>query len=341
MKTSPLGFGIVGTGFIAGMIADALARSTNAKLIAVSSRRIDSARSFVATRPGVAAVQGLDDLLARSDVEAVYMATPTANREEIALAAVAAGKHILVEKPFLNHASVVRMTGAALAKSVAFMDATNFVHHPRTAAIKEASAEKIGTPRTLHTFFYFPMTDRNNIRYDVKLEPMGALGDMAWYSMRAIVEYLRPQGGITKVVAVAERDAMTNAVVRATGLIAFDGGEVSTFDVGYTSGTTMMDWQLVGTRGVIGMDDFVLDWTDTWANKNPDIQTGYFHRAGMVTRKDVTFIPTPSKTAAEVAMIETFADMAMSGDAPRRAAFAAASLKTQEYLDAIWKATGS
>ena len=103
----------------------------------------------------------------------------------------------------------------------------------------------------------------------------------------------------------------------------------------------MMESHLVGTRGVIGMDDFVLDWTDCWANKNPDIQTGYFQRTGMVTRKDVTFISTPSKTAAEVAMIETFADMAVSGDAARRAAFATASLKTQEYLDAIWKAAAS
>jgi len=61
----------------------------------------------------------------------------------------------------------------------------------------------------------------------------------------------------------------------------------------------------------------------------------------MVTRKDLTFVPTPSKTAAEVAMIETFADLAASGDTARRAAFAAASLKTQEDLDAIWKGAGS
>jgi hypothetical protein len=62
---------------------------------------------------------------------------------------------------------------------------------------------------------------------DAKAEPMGALGDMAWYSMRAVVEYLRPQGQITKVVTVAVRDPETTTVVRASGLIAFDAGEVS------------------------------------------------------------------------------------------------------------------
>ena len=45
---SQLRFGIVGTGMIAGAIADAIANSTKARLTAVSSRRIDKAVSFVA-----------------------------------------------------------------------------------------------------------------------------------------------------------------------------------------------------------------------------------------------------------------------------------------------------
>ena len=338
MSTSRLGFGIVGTGMIAGVIADAIAKSSNATLIAVSGRQIDTAQTFVATRPEVAAVRGHDALLTRADVAAVYVATPTAAKEDIALAAIAAGKHVLIDKPFMDHASLARLTKAAANKRVAFMDATHFVHHPRTAAIKKASAEKIGVPRSLHTTFYFPFADRGNIRFDVKMEPMGALGDMAWYSMRAVVEYLRPKGHIKTAVTVPERDSKTTAVVRASGLIAFDSGEVSTFNVGYTAGTALMDLQLLGTSGVIGMDDFVLDWTDSFAFKNPGIKTGYTHRTGTATRTDVTFIPTPSTTPGQVAMIETFADLATSGNTARREEFAASSLRTQEYLDAIWGA---
>ena len=55
---------------------------------------------------------------------------------------------------------------------------------------------------------------------------MTALGDMAWYSMRAVVEYLQPRGRITKVVVAPERDPETDAIVRASGLIAFEGGQV-------------------------------------------------------------------------------------------------------------------
>jgi predicted dehydrogenase len=340
-KMPQLRFGIVGTGMIAGVVANAIAAAQNARLTAVSSRRIENAQSFTANRRGVAAVQGIDGLLSRADVDAVYIATPTVAKEEIARAAIAARKHILIDKPFADHASVLRMTQAASAKGVAFMDATHFVHHPRTAAIREASAAKIGSPRSLHTTFYFPFTDRNNIRFDRTQEPMTALGDMAWYSMRAVVEYLRPTGRITKVVTVPERDPDTLAIIRASGLIAFEGALVSTFDVGYTANTLIMDLQLLGTAGVIGMDDFVLDWANSFAFKNRRLKAGYVYRTGTATRKDATFVPTPSKTAQEVAMIEDFAELAFSGNTAQQADYANASLKTQEYLDALWVAAGS
>jgi predicted dehydrogenase len=325
---------------IAGVVADAIAKAANARLTSVSSRRIENAQGFTAKRKGVAAVEGIDALISRADVDAAYIATPTVAKEKIALAAIAAGKHVLVDKPFTDHSSVRRMTEAAKAHGVAFMDATHFVHHPRTAAIRAASPGKIGSPRSLHTTFYFPFTDRNNIRFDLKQEPMTALGDMAWYSMRAVVEYLRPEGRITKVVTVPERDPNTSAIVRASGLIAFDGGQVSTFDVGYTTSTLVMDLQLLGTTGVIGMDDFVLDWAKGFASQNPKIKAGYVYRTGMATRKDATFVPTPSNTPQKVAMIEAFAELAVSGDAAQRAAYADSSLMTQEYLDALWLAAG-
>lgn len=332
---SHLKFGIVGTGMIAGVIADAIAKSENAVLTAVSGRQIATAQNFVANRPGVTPVQGSDALLT-TDVQAVYVATPTSAKEEIALAAIAAGRHVLVDKPFASNASVRRMAEAAAAKGLLFMDATHFVHHPRTALVK--ASEQIGAPRSLHTTFYFPFSDRNNIRFDKKVEPMGAIGDMAWYSMRAVVEYLRPAGEIIRTITVPERDAHTGAVIRASGLIAFEGGEISTFDVGYTCGTSISDLQLLGTRGVIAMDDFVLDWNNSFAFSNPDIPAGYTYRTAMATRKEVAFIPTPASTPAEVAMIGTFSEIVASGDATRRAAFAASSLKTQEYVDAIWRA---
>lgn len=335
------GFGIVGTGMIAGVIADAIAKSSNARLAAVSSRRLENAQRFTANRTGAAPVEGVADFLKRTYVDAVYLATPTVAKEEIALAAIAAGKHVLVDKPFAGRDSVLRMTRAAADRNVLFMDATHFVHHPRTATIREKTAEQIGAPRSLHTSFYFPFSDRNNIRFDASQEPMTALGDMAWYSMRAVVEYLCPRGRITTVTTVPERDPATAAIIRASGLIAFEGGEVSTYDIGYTASTVLMDLQLLGTTGVIGMDDFVLDWTNSFPFQNPDIPIGYTLRTGMATRRDAVFISTPTKTPQEVLMVENFARLATSPDASQRATFAESTLKTQEYLDAAWAAANS
>ena len=122
------------------------------------------------------------------------------------------------------------------------------------------------------------------------------------------------------------------------GIDRVEDGAVSTFDVGYTAGTALLDLQLLGTTGVIGMDDFVLDWTNSFPFNNPDIQTGYAHRTGMATRKEFTFVPTPSKIPQQVLMIDAFADLAATGDAAQRARYIDASLKTQEYLDALWAA---
>ena len=56
-KMPELGFAVVGTGFIAGVIAEAITKSKSAKLVAVSSRRLENAQNWVAKYPGAAAVE--------------------------------------------------------------------------------------------------------------------------------------------------------------------------------------------------------------------------------------------------------------------------------------------
>lgn len=285
-----LKFGVVETGFIAGVVAKSITASEVGALTAVSSRKQETAQAFVANFEGAAAVEGVENLLARDDVDAVYVATPTSTKEKITLAAITAGKHVLVDKPFMNSDSVKRMIEAAASQGVFFMDATYFVHHPRTKEIRQGFSNLIGLPQSLHTTFYFPFSDRNNIRFDPSQEPTGAVGDMAWYSMRAVVEYLQPKGDLTTIAVVSERDAETRSVIRLSGLVGFESGETSTFDVGYTAGTAIMDLSLLGTDGMIVLDDFVLDWNNSFAFQNPDTKCGYIHRNGMAARQDFTFI---------------------------------------------------
>lgn len=328
------GFGIVGTGFIARGVADAIEAAANARLAAVCSRSRATADAFVAGRPGARAVEGVPALLARDDVDAVYVAIPTAEKERVALAAISSGRHVLVDKPFVDAPSVERMARAAAAAGRVFMDATHFVHHPRRDALRAALAERIGEPRVLHGVFYTALNDRSNIRFDPAREPTGALGDLGWYCMRAVVEYLQPPSALSRTEAVCRRDPETGAVTHVTGLLAFESGESATFGVGFESGTMVNALSLFGTRGVITMDDFMMNWTNSFEFQAADVPTGFTHRRGSMTPRDFTFVETPSETPPHVLMIQNFTHLARSGALRTRAAAAAST--TQHYLDAVW-----
>ncbi|MEM7123697.1 MAG: Gfo/Idh/MocA family oxidoreductase [Pseudomonadota bacterium] len=332
------GFGVVGTGMIAREVADAIQQAGNARLVAVSSRSLSRAEAFVAGRAGTQAVEGLEPLLARDDVAAVYVGIPTALKEAVALASTAAGKHVLVDKPFMDAASVERMADAAAAAGLVFMDATHFVHHPRRDAVRAAADEQIGKRFGLQCVFYSPLDDRSDIRFDPTLEPTGALGDLGWYCMRAIVEYLRPEGAVSEAEVVLRRDTSTGAVTEAIGAFGFESGETMTFGSGFQCGTRLEDFRLLGEKGALAMDDFVMNWTNSIGSQAADVPTGYTIRTRSMTPQDFVFTETPSKASQHVLMIEDFVNLAGSDDTEARSAYANASIQTQSLLDVVWAA---
>ena len=97
-STGNRGFGIVGTGVIAAMHADAIASLPSARLVAVTDVAAGAATAFAAAR-GCAAEPGLDALLGRADVEVVCVCVPSGLHAEIGVHAAKAGKHLAVEKP--------------------------------------------------------------------------------------------------------------------------------------------------------------------------------------------------------------------------------------------------
>jgi predicted dehydrogenase len=98
MATAPLGFGIIGAGTIAGFHAQAIAQLTGARLVGVASRSDANARK-VADTHGAFATTDPAALLARPDLHVVCITTPSGAHLEPALAAIRAGKHVVIEKP--------------------------------------------------------------------------------------------------------------------------------------------------------------------------------------------------------------------------------------------------
>jgi len=98
MPVNELGFAILGTGMVARYHATAIERTPGARLVAVC--RSDPARAEEsATQFGVACLTDYAALLARADVDAVCICTPSGLHAEQTIAAARAGKHVLVEKP--------------------------------------------------------------------------------------------------------------------------------------------------------------------------------------------------------------------------------------------------
>jgi UDP-N-acetyl-2-amino-2-deoxyglucuronate dehydrogenase len=99
-QTKPvLGFGIIGVGMIADFHARALAEVPGAQLIGVASRQSTNAAEFAHKHGAAFSTTSVDELVARPDIQAVCITTPSGAHLRPALAAIRAGKHVVIEKP--------------------------------------------------------------------------------------------------------------------------------------------------------------------------------------------------------------------------------------------------
>ena len=113
MTAGRLGWGVVGAGAIATRVVTDLVGVTGADRVAVAASRSSSAEAFAA-RVGFARAGTLEPLLDDDAVDVVYVATPHTAHHAVARAALAAGKAVLVEKPFTaSRASTRELVGQA------------------------------------------------------------------------------------------------------------------------------------------------------------------------------------------------------------------------------------
>jgi predicted dehydrogenase len=331
-----LRMGVVGAGFIADVMAQAMRESGMVELVAVASRRQEMAAAYAAKHGGLRVFESWETLVAWEGLDAVYVATPTSVREPVAVGAAKAGKHVLGEKPFLNLESLRRITETCLSSGVAFMDATHFTHHPRTVQLRRELVERIGPLEAVSTAFFFPSADRNNIRLQPTKEPTGAIGDMAWYCMRALAEFAPTDAALVGARGYARKDAVTGGFLRGAGVVQLSDGCTSTWEAGYTVGACLMDLQLMGQRGVISMDDFVLDWVGGFLIPEKDFEVGFTQKSGLAGPSAFVRVPTPSAHRQSVQMMEDFAALAADPCGAGVVASVALSKRTQGLVDSVF-----
>ncbi|TKC90080.1 Gfo/Idh/MocA family oxidoreductase [Trinickia terrae] len=133
---APVRWGIVGAGNIARRFGQGLAHVPGARMTQVWSRRAPAAVAY-ARQFGANACASLEALLA-SDIDAVYIATLHDSHAHYALAALAAGKHVLCEKPAaINARQLERVLAAASDAQRLFMEAMKPPFYPLYRKLRE------------------------------------------------------------------------------------------------------------------------------------------------------------------------------------------------------------
>lgn len=187
MDAPALRWGILGAGFIASVLAEAVTRRTASTIAAVGSRGVEKAQEFInknlGERSEAVAYGSYEELVAAPDLDVIYIATPHSHHREHGLLAINAGKHVLVEKSFARNAAEAReILDAAAAQGVFVMEAmwTRFL--PHIAAVRDVISQGlIGEVSTIMADhgYRFPY-DPNHRVFNLNLAG-GALLDLGVY----------------------------------------------------------------------------------------------------------------------------------------------------------------
>jgi xylose dehydrogenase (NAD/NADP) len=150
------------------------------EIVAVGSR--DRARGEAYAREqGIPRAHGsYDELLADDEVDAVYVALPNALHHHWTMRALAAGKHVLCEKPYSRDPDDVEEAFYTAAQAgLVIMEGYMWRHSPQTAKLVELLPE-IGELQAIRASFCARFTDTVNVRFEAELGG-GALLDVGCY----------------------------------------------------------------------------------------------------------------------------------------------------------------
>ncbi len=223
-------WGIAGPGRIAATVAAEFALVPDAELVAVGSRSADRAAAF-AGRYGIDQAYGSYDALFAADVDAIYLATPHGQHTALALAAIEAGKALLIEKSFTTSVvDTAAIIEAARARGVFVMEAmwTRFL--PAVVHLRElVSSGGLGDVRAVYgDLLAFREFDPDDRLFNPALGG-GAVFDLGVYVISFAQQFL---GTPDQVFAVG--DLLPNGVEGDAGiLLGYPGGRYANQSIGF------------------------------------------------------------------------------------------------------------
>ncbi|UYO96170.1 Gfo/Idh/MocA family oxidoreductase [Microbacterium sp. M28] len=240
-----LRWGVLGPGGIAQDWVSTVHRHTDQRVVAVASRSSDRSQAF-AVRHGIPhAFEGHEALLASPDVDVVYVAAPHAQHRPLALAAIAAGKHVLIEKPMaLDAQEAEEISQAAKAAGVFAMEAMWTRYLPQSDLVSRLLADgAVGEVRTVTADLGWRWEySAGDPRFDPTIGG-GVMIDAGVYPLWFAHSVLGPIDSVHAIGSVAPTTAEIEAVIAlrsASGALASLSASATTTTPGLASvyGTT-------------------------------------------------------------------------------------------------------
>ena len=242
-------WGIIGPGGISAILLRDLGRAANYEVVAVASRDRGRADRF-ASRFGISRVHATyEQLLADPGVDAVYIGLPNSLHHTVTMQSLAAGKHVLCEKPYTRHPGEVAIAfDEAEARHLHLMEAFMWRHRPQVARFVELLPE-VGELVSIRASFSFPLHNQEDVRLDPNLDG-GALMDVGCYS----VSGARLVTGEEPVRVYGEQHLAASGVDQEfTGLMRFPSGVVAQIYGGFTSDHRGLE--AIGKKATLSMED--------------------------------------------------------------------------------------
>lgn len=175
---------ILGTGWISHCFAESFAAAEQSELVAVCSRKLETAQAFAKEFHIPEAYAGMDELFANSEAEIVYIGSPNMAHLDNVLQCLEAGKHVLCEKPMATNERETReMVAAARKHGLFLMEAMWTRFFPAMRKAKQWLDEgRIGKPLMLNASFAIDNSNENQWRWDINACG-GSLVDLGIYGL--------------------------------------------------------------------------------------------------------------------------------------------------------------
>jgi predicted dehydrogenase len=246
---APVRIGILGAANIAPQALITPARATSEVVVAAVAARDGSRAAEFAAKHAIPRVyDSYEALIADPELDAVYVPLPNGLHGRWTRAALAAGKHVLCEKPFTANAAEARGIAAAAAQSDrVVMEAFHYRYHPLALRVEEIIASgELGILQRVEADFCFPLPKFSDIRYDYSLAG-GALMDAGCYP----VHMVRTFGGSTPEVVSAQAKLRDPQVDRAmVAELRFAGGHTGRIRCSmWSTNLLRISARVVGDRG--------------------------------------------------------------------------------------------